>query len=183
SILPKVVAITYLLGFSMVGKPIDGVRLDAATAADNDRRGQPANYVVNRTAILYEQPTSDSRILRMIRPGTIVHVVESTGDWHRVESKRTDRPAGYIRRSSAEVAPSTADGSVAFQPGIFRVTRTTEVRAAPSTDARTITRLASGAEVQVVGESGGWYRIESETGKRPPGYVLTSNMRRLRNSD
>jgi len=170
-----------LLLVSVIGLPGSWSLLPAANqeaaAADRSGREQAGEYKINRSAALYQHPDPDSRVLTTLRRGTIVHVIDATRDWYRIESTHRNRPSGYIRRSYADVV---AGASRHFSRGVFRVTRSTPVHAAPSGRSRTITRLRSGARVQVVGERGSWYRIESETGKRPPGYILASTARRVR---
>ena len=55
------------------------------------------------------------------------------------------------------------------------------VRDQPSTGARQITTLREGSEVRVVDKdsSGLWYKIESEKGNRPPGWIPTQAAKRI----
>lgn len=191
-----------LLAASIAGIPPALARDDAGGASTSDRsdessrpvrargenvdalRDRPGDFVVNRRAVLYRRASADADVLTELKPGTIVHVVEVREQWYRVHSSRPGRPDGYIRRSYAD---PYVDGGRA-QRGrprrvIYRLTSPAVVREAPDIDSRRVTTLREGAEVVVVGRSGNWYRIESESGSRPPGYVPTVSAERVREAD
>src|SRR2546423_10123468 len=45
-------------------------------------RNRPGDFVINRPASLYSRPSATSRIMRQIRPRTVVHVVEVLDQWY-----------------------------------------------------------------------------------------------------
>lgn len=147
----------------------------SASAFDADR---PGTYRVNRTAILYESPSAESRILRRIPAGTLVEVVRVLDQWYEIHSTRGN-PNGFIRRSYADPVDGSRRLRRTFRPGLFTLLDPVVVREAPDMDARRIGTLAAGTRVRVVGRRGNWYRIESERG-RPPGYIPVISARRLR---
>ena len=169
-----------VLPFSASGSGSDPAK-SAAPPAPRATHDRPGDFVISSPAKLYDHPSLESRVLRRLRTGTRVRVIEVTGDWYRVHSSHPGHPDGYVQRSHAVAAPAYAAGRRTFRPGIFRVTRSTPVRAAPSSRSRTITQVHGGAKVHVVGEEGRWYRIESWTERRPPGYIIASAARRLGN--
>lgn len=63
--------------------------------------------------------------------------------------------------------------------GSFVVSDRVKLRAAPNDDADAIATLPAGTEVNVVEElSRGWVRIESFSGRKPPGYLRRAQLRR-----
>jgi hypothetical protein len=169
-----------VLPFSATGSGADPAT-GTATPAARATHDRPGDFVISSPAKLYEHPSLESRVLRRLRTGTRVRVIEIVGDWYRVHSSHPGHPDGYVQRSHSVAAPAYATGRRTFRPGIFRVTRLTPVHATPNSRSRTITQVHGGAKVHVVGEEGRWYRIESWTGRRPPGYIIASATRRLGN--
>jgi len=151
-----------------------------AQRADGDSaRDRPGDFVVNRPASLYVRPSADSKIIRQIRPNTVVRVVDVLGQWYKVESTK-GHESGFIRRSYADPVGSHArqaggGGGEAqrFRVGMFKLTDPVIVRDQPSMSGRKIATLREGAEVRVVDKDPSrlWYRIESESGNRPPGWI------------
>jgi Bacterial SH3 domain len=143
-------------------------------------RDRPGDFVINRPAGLYAQPSADSRIILELRPRTIVRVVEVLDQWYKLHSTR-GHPDGYIRRSYADpYAPAAAQGR-RFRVGTFKLIDPVIVRDAPAMSGRKITELRAGTEVRVVDKdpTGLWYKIESETGRRPPGWIPVQAAQRL----
>jgi hypothetical protein len=152
-------------------------RDDEPAAADRGGR-----YVVNREATLYSRPSADARILRTIPPRTIVDVVRVTDQWLEIRSTKPGNPNGFIRRSYASPYEGgrASRGRRVFRKGIFKLSDPVVVRADPDIESPRVTTLPAGSEVRVVGKSGNWYRIESESGNRPPGYIPVISARRVR---
>jgi uncharacterized protein YgiM (DUF1202 family) len=159
----------------------------ALAQSEDAARNRPGDYVINRPASLYTRPSADSRIIRQLRPRTVVRVVEVLDQWYKVESTK-GHENGYVRRSYADpmTRRAAANGGrpgerVRFRIGIFKLVDPVVVRAEPSTSARKVTTLREGSEVRVVDKdsSGLWYKIESETGNRPPGWIPTVAAKRL----
>ncbi len=149
-----------------------------------EERGEARSgaYMTNRTANLYSRPSADAKILRTLRSRTVIEVTEVTDQWLRVRSTRGN-PDGFIRRSYADPYKGKLHRRQAFRPGIYRLTSPAVMRSEPSMDARKITTLRAGTEVRAVGRSGLWYRVESEGGNRPPGYVPGIALQRVRDSE
>ncbi len=148
-------------------------------------RNRPGDFVINRPASLYMKPSADTRIIRVLRPRTIVRVVEVLDQWYRIRSAK-GRPDGYVRRSYADPyggggAQGAGGHSRRFRIGVFKLIDPVVVRAEASSSARKITTLRSGAEVRIVDKdpSGLWYKVESETGRNPPGWIPTQAARRV----
>jgi Bacterial SH3 domain len=159
--------------------------------ADDDARNRPGDFVINRPASLYTRPAADSKIIRQLRPRTVVHVVEVLNQWYKVRST-TGHEDGYVRRSYAdpqgmERAESggqrAASGGerLRFRVGKFKLSDPVIVRDQPGTGGGKIATLRAGTEVRVVDKdpSGLWYKIESETGNRPPGWIPTQAAKRI----
>jgi uncharacterized protein YgiM (DUF1202 family) len=153
------------------------------------RRDRPGTFVVNRPAYLYAHASADAKILATLRPKTVIEVVEVQEQWYKVRSS-TGKAPGFIRRSYAdpEGAAEAPRGDAPrgegahgqrFRVGTFRLTSPSYVYDRPSTDAKKLGTLKEGQEVRVVNKDGTWYRIESEKGDRPPGYVPTMALKRV----
>jgi len=167
--------------------------ISRAADAENDAlRNQPGDFVINRPAGLYAKPSADSQIVRRLRPRTIVKVVEVLDQWYKIHST-TGHEDGYVRRSYADPfrgggggggrpggAGAPAQGT-RFRVGTFKLTDPVVVREKPDMSSRKLATLKAGAEVKVVDKdpSGLWYKIESETGNRPPGWIPTQAAKRL----
>jgi hypothetical protein len=162
--------------------------LRAAHAAE-PARDRPGDFVINRPASLYARPSATSHIIRQLRPRTVVHVVEVLDQWYKVSSTKGHED-GYVRRSYADPHGSSraegggADGGgerMRFRVGQFRLTDPVAVRDQPDMSARKVTTLRAGAEVRVVDKdrSGLWYKIESESGNRPPGWIPVQAAKRI----
>lgn len=176
----KPILLASWIGLAGPWSPLTAASREAAAASYSEDTDRPGDYVLQSTAKLLARPTSSSRVLRTLRRGTTIHVVDVTRGWYRVEPTRPNRPSGYIRRSGVDVAPARSTRE--FRHGTYRVTQSTTVHASPSRRSPSITRLRSGAKVHVVGETGSWYRIESERG-RQPGYIASSTARKIREFD
>jgi Bacterial SH3 domain len=154
-------------------------------------RNRPGDFVVNRPASLYSRPSATSHIIRQIKPRTVVHVTEVLDQWYKVTSTKGHED-GYVRRSYAD--PYRAGGRAEsggaagerrrFRVGKFRLSDPVIVRDRPEMAARKITSLRAGAEVKVVDKdsSGLWYKIESESGNRPPGWIPVQAAKRISDS-
>jgi hypothetical protein len=161
--------------------------LSCAARADEGARSRPGDFAINRPASLYSRPAADSRIIRQLRPRTVVHVVEVLDQWYKVRST-TGKEDGYVRRSYADPVRNGGGSASAgegehrrFRAGKFKLSDPVAVREQPSTSARKITTLREGSEVRVVDKdsSGLWYKIESEKSNRPPGWIPTQAAKRV----
>ena len=155
----------------------------AQTSDQDAARNRPGDFVINRPASLYAEPSAEAHIIRQLHPRTIVHVVEVLDQWYKVQSTK-GHENGFVRRSYANPYGG-GDGGAShgrrFRVGTFRLTDPVVVREEPSTSSQKIATLRAGAEVRVVDKdpSGLWYKIESETGNRPPGWIPTQAAKRL----
>ena len=147
-----------------------------AGAALAGERDEPGTFRLNRDATLYERPSADAPIVRRLRSGTVVKVVRVTDQWYEVHSTRGN-PSGFLRRSYAD--PFHGRRGREVQAGLFTLKDPVIVRSRPDIDAPAVTTLEPGTKVQVVERVGNWYRIESETGNRPPGYIPVIAAERL----
>jgi hypothetical protein len=162
--------------------------ISRAEVAENDAlRNQPGDFVINRPAGLYSKPSADAKLIRRLRPRTVVKVVEVLDQWYKIHST-TGHEDGYVRRSYADpFRGGTASGGGAaaghgqrFRVGTFKLTDPVVVREQPDMSSRKLATLKAGAEVHVVDKdpSGLWYKIQSETGNRPPGWIPTQAAKR-----
>ncbi len=148
-----------------------------------DARGGGEFRVVT-SANLREEPSTRAAVLTTLKRNTIVQVVGVSNGWYRIRSSRPGRPDGYIRRDLLEPGKAgSAQPAPSFKPGQFEVTKLTTVRREPSSSAAKVVDLRTGAKVYVTDRTGAWYRIESEKGDRPPGYILATAARPLASTE
>src|SRR5713226_6297953 len=122
--------------------------LPSAPRADEGSRSRPGEFVINRPASLYSRPAADSRIIRQLRPRTVVHVVEVLDQWYKVSSTKGHED-GYVRRSYADPhGASRAEGGGGerrrFRVGKFKLSDPVVVRDQPDMSARKVTTLRAG---------------------------------------
>ena len=137
------------------------------------------DWITTREALLYDRTDPNARVVATLPPRTIVEVVDVTDVWIRVRSTR-GRADGFLRRADAEPHHGPKRGVRQFRRGIFRLTDPAIVRAAPALHERRVTTVPAGTHVLVVDRSGNWYRIESQSGKRPGGWIPVISAKRVR---
>lgn len=90
-------------------KPVgqDAPTLNRATqpAASASRRGTSGIYQTLRSTTLFESPSASSRSVANIPGGVRVNIVNASGDWLEVHSRRGN-PPGFIRREDAQFIES-----------------------------------------------------------------------------
>jgi hypothetical protein len=156
----------------------------AQVPESDSSRSQPGEFVINRPAGLYAEPSAEAQIIRRLRPRTLIQVVEVLDQWYKVHST-TGHEDGYVRRSYADPFRGDGGGAAArgqrFRVGTFKLVDPVVVREQPDMSSRKLATLKAGVEVHVVDKdpSGLWYKIESETGNRPPGWIPTQAAKRL----
>jgi hypothetical protein len=77
-----------------------------ASAPTSRRASAAGAYETRDSTPLFESPSSSSRVVANIPPGTRVEVVSSKGDWLEVHSRRGN-PPGFIRRQDAKFLEKT----------------------------------------------------------------------------
>lgn len=142
---------------------------------------ETVQWVTTREAYLYDRTDADARIVATLRPRTVVEVVDVTDEWIRVRSTR-GKPDGFLRRSHAEPFHRGQDAR-RFKRGIFRMTDPAILRAAPALHEERVGTIPAGTEVLVVDRSGNWYRVESQSGDRPGGWIPVISAKRARDAD
>ena len=155
----------------------------AQSSNQDEARNRPGDFVINRPASLYAKPSADAHIIRQLHPRTVVRVVEVLDQWYKIESTK-GHENGFIRRSYADPFSSAGGGAAQgrrFRVGTFRLTDPVVVREQPNINSPKLATLRAGAEVHVVDKdpSGLWYKIQSETGNRPPGWIPTQAAKRI----
>jgi uncharacterized protein YgiM (DUF1202 family) len=182
---------------SMVSTSVLALCLVSAAAAraqgsEDAARSRPGDYVTNRPASLYAKPSADAHIIRRLAPHTVVNVVEVLDQWYKVRSS-SGKEDGFIRRSYADPyhggrvsgggrgGGGGGGGARRFRVGKFKLIDPAIVRDSPSMEGRQITTLRAGTEVRITDKdpSGHWYKIESESGNRPPGWIPTQVAKRI----
>ena len=115
-------------------------------------------------------PGTGYGVVTWVKNGQAITVLENTAPWAKIKVNSTGK-TGYIKAkyiaSSADPEP-TGDRYLATV-----VTKNAgaavNVRKGAGTDSAVAFKVAGGARVTVLGESGSWYRIQAENGKT--GYI------------
>lgn len=102
--------------------------------------------------------------------GTLVTLIDSNVDWYKVRS-----PAGHLGWVSKEVlsldtAATTSAAPAKAAPAKPAAARATtneasvNLRNGPGTDSKVLGKLAKGVTVDLLGQQGGWYRVQTPKG-------------------
>ena len=85
--------------------PSDRANRPAAPASMSRRGASPGIYQTLRSTTVFESPSASSRSVASIPGGVRVSVVNTSGDWLEVHSRRGN-PPGFIRREDAQFLES-----------------------------------------------------------------------------
>ena len=157
----------------------------SSSASSSDRTGKVnADYVNFRTG-----PSTSSSVIRMLNKGTEVTVLEESSGWYKLNCNGT---TGYMSSKYVTVSePKKVEASLGSSSGSTSTTTTQEpevtamdetgkvtgnyvnFRSGPSTNYKVIATLAKGTKVEILGKTGGWYKIKhsGSTGYMSADYV------------
>jgi len=115
-----------------------------------------AVYAAEKTGIITgdvvnfrEEPSTSSKILVQLKKGTKVSVVASEGDWCQVRYSDT---TGWVHGDYITVRDEQISAGVVKADVL-------NVRSKPDTSSEIITKIEKGTIVEIVEQSGDWYRI------------------------
>ncbi|UTR16198.1 N-acetylmuramoyl-L-alanine amidase [Salipaludibacillus sp. LMS25] len=122
-----------------------------------------------------DSPSTEGQIISHLSRGTMIELGPFSNGWYQVSIGTT---RGYIDSSYIEVQSGSSSkgestpassSNVSEQVGSGRVTATRlNVRSSASTEAEIIGSLTRGTTVELLSESSGWYKVETENGN---GYI------------
>ncbi len=119
--------------------------------------------------------TTDSQVVRVLNKGVSVSMTGENGSWYKVTAGEY---AGYISKTYVTPVSESAGGAQTGEtiyasavPG--KTTTGVNMRAAATTNSSVLKVLGRGTEISVLGENGGFYKIEQggRTGYASKDYV------------
>jgi cell wall-associated NlpC family hydrolase len=101
-----------------------------------------------------EGPNTSSNVLAQLSKGVEVTVVEISGDWYKITY---DDHSGWVFSGYISLNKVAGEGVINAQD--------VNIRSYPELSSDVITRLSEGANLNVYGRSGEWYKVELPEGK------------------
>ncbi|MGL4108942.1 C40 family peptidase [Clostridium sp. LP20] len=144
--------------------------------------------VVNITSNLRVRtsPSTSASTLGYLLNGEEVEITGESGDWYKINFKGTTGYAhkDYIEKTGSSNSGSnnnSNNGSATGEKGqVINITTSLTVRSGASTSSAAIGYLKNGAEVEITGESGSWYKINYNG---TTGYVHKDYVKKAGSSD
>ncbi|HZK33747.1 MAG TPA: SH3 domain-containing protein [Bacillota bacterium] len=129
--------------------------VDPALPPDNKRFG----FVTASRLNVRSGPSTKNHIVGMVEKGSKLNIVGESGNWYEIEYKGTKRfvSADYIELEN----PST----ISQGTGTVNVSAL-HVRTGPGTSHRSVGLVSKGTKLTVLGDSGGWYKINHKGATR-----------------
>ncbi len=144
---------------------------DSASSADTSSQQSDEELVAsvaNDFVYVREQPSADAKIVGKLYANSIGKVVEEADEngWIKITSGDV---TGYVKQdyvAQGSQAQQIADSHSTKQAKV--TTQTLKVRAAASTDSDVISLIGGGQQLDIISESDGWYKVNTEDGE---GYI------------
>ena len=144
---------------------------DSASSADTSSQQSDEELVAsvaNDFVYVREQPSADAKIVGKLYANSIGKVVEEADEngWIKITSGDV---TGYVKQdyvAQGSQAQQIADSHSTKQAKV--TTQTLKVRAAASTDSDVISLIGEGQQLDIISESDGWYKVNTEDGE---GYI------------
>ncbi|MDD5940098.1 MAG: SH3 domain-containing protein [Lachnospiraceae bacterium] len=144
---------------------------DSASSADTSSQQSDEELVAsvaNDFVYVREQPSADAKIVGKLYANSIGKVVEEADEngWIKITSGDV---TGYVKQdyvAQGSQAQQIADSHSTKQAKV--TTQTLKVRAAASTDSDVISLIGNGQQLDIISESDGWYKVNTEDGE---GYI------------
>lgn len=135
--------------------------------------------VVNTSALnVRSGPSTNTRVISLIRKGTTVDILSTSNGWHTV--RLSNGQIGYVsssyitNQSTSTVAPTNTQVNTppaTTSSGTVN-TNVLNVRSGPSTRTRVLTTLRRGSSVNIISTNNGWHTIRLANGQT--GYVSST---------
>ena len=120
---------------------------------------------------LYLRQSPGGAVITTLSKGTTVAVLNNSSSWYKVSVNGKE---GYV---SGEYLTGTTTTDFALGTGTVKCSSSVNFRSAPSTSSTSYGELKNGTAVNVVGISGGWYKVTygGKTGYIHPDYLALSS--------
>ena len=107
------------------------------------------------------QPSTSSKVIRMLKRGEDIHVISKNGNWLKIETK--DGKTGYISASSKYTDYNNSGTETKILYGV-------NLRSGPGTSYKVIRMLKKGESVSVIEKKNSyWLKVKTKDGKT--GYI------------
>lgn len=136
------------------------------TQTETTTTAKPVYYVTATSLNVRREPTTDSEVLGQLPYGTVVDVLATEGEWHRISYNGVPAyvSAQYVslQAPSSTTAPSTTTTAATTIPAhsVVYVTATKlNVRSQPTVNSTILGELLYGQTVEILGTTEGWHTI------------------------
>lgn len=163
-------AINYNGKTGYVSKEFINISNNSSNSSNTGNESNTTGYIVNVSSNLRVRSgagTSYSTV-GYLNNGSKVTILSESGDWYKISynggdgyvSKQYVSVGGNNSSSNTGVSNNTSQESTLNQFGqVVNITSNLRVRSNPSTSASVVTYLLNGTKVNIIGESGDWYKI------------------------
>ena len=175
--------IKYNSGYGYVHKDyisVDGSSSDNTNNNASDGNNNSSETVINKTGYVYNvssalnvrsEASTSSTVLGTLYSGSSVNIIGESGSWYKI---KYNSGYGYVHKDYISVDGSSSDNTnnnasdgnnnssetVINKTGyVYNVSSALNVRSEASTSSTVLGTLYSGSSVNIIGESGSWYKI------------------------
>lgn len=163
-------AISYNGKTGYVSKEYISINSSSLGPSDTGSESNTTGYIVNISSNLRVRSGAGTSYstLGYLNNGSKVNILGESGDWYKISyndghgyvSKQYVSVGSNDSSSNAGGSNDTSQGSTLNQYGqVVNVSSNLRVRSNPSASASVVTYLLNGAKVNIIGESGNWYKI------------------------
>ena len=135
---------------------------DTVTAHADEYKSTSTGQVINVTSSLRVRASANtsSEVLGYLRNGEKVNIIGKSGSWYKIDFRGN---TGYVYGDYIKTGSGNSDsGSASSGKGkVINVTSSLRIRSGASTSHSVIGYLYEGNTFDIIGKSGGWYKINS----------------------
>jgi uncharacterized protein YgiM (DUF1202 family) len=128
---------------------------------------QKAGIIATSVLNVRSTPSTNSRVLTILKRGTSVNILESKNGWYTI--KLPSGKTGYI--SSKYVSINSTNATSTTKTGIV-TTSILNVRSSASIKGKILTFVRKGSNLSIIASQNGWYKVRLSNGN--VGYVSTN---------
>ncbi len=136
---------------------------DTVTAHADEYRSTSTGHVVNVTSNLRvrSSASTSSDVLGYLHNGEKVNIIGKAGSWYKIDFKGN---TGYVYGDYIKAGSGSSNSGSEASSGkgkVINVTSSLRIRSGASTSHSVIGYLYEGNTFDIIGKSGGWYKINS----------------------
>lgn len=132
------------------------IKVINSTSSEGSKRGQVVG--TGNGLNVRQGASATSAIITYLKDGDIFEIISQSGEWYNI---KTGSVVGFVHGKYVKILNDVSTPpSTYFEKGkIINVTSNLRVRQEPNANSFTLGYLLSGQEVEILGESGEWYKI------------------------